>query len=231
MAKQTKAFIRAKEEYRHELKRLRQFKSRAEKRGYEFHDINLQHILDTGRPDTTQELKKAVRVMKELTPEVLYSTAEFLDISTGEMVSGREGRKIERSRASMKGQFARSEGKLLPAEEYVVLDNLIQLLNDFTPSGWDTEFKNARRNTLKSILADAISTNGRNAVARSVQENSSKINRLIEEILYSSETQANQQRIEFDMIEFATIVRGSSLTLDESFDLTQQMEDMELEEI
>lgn len=228
MAKKTDAFRKAVQSYQKEHRRLRQFVTRAEKRGYQFDNPTLDYLMNTGRPETTKDIKKAVRLMKELTPEKLYKTAEFADIVSGELLSGLEGRKLERSRASRLGQFRKSEGKLFPVEENVVIQNLRDMLNTFSPTGWDREIKLERRNTVQSILNETISRDGENAVARRLQNESDYLHNLLDRILYLSETPKNVQQIEFDIVEFATIIRGSSLTLEESLDLT---EELELEEI
>lgn len=91
--------------YEKELRRIKQFIRRAEQRYYEFDQSKII-------PETPKRVtKQAIERLKKLTPEKLYSKAQFLDIETGEIVSGKKGREIERSRAAKKGHETRKRNK------------------------------------------------------------------------------------------------------------------------
>lgn len=80
-----------KQEYLKERRRIKQFVARAEKRGYNF----AQDIV----PDIPDKIKRSsINKLKALTPEKLYSNATYSSpLTGGEIVSGTEGRRIERS--------------------------------------------------------------------------------------------------------------------------------------
>ena len=80
-----------KQEYMKERKRIKQFVTRAEKRGYNFAQDLIPDIPD-------KVTRKAVKNLKSLTPEKLYSNATYASpLTGGEIVSGTEGKRIERS--------------------------------------------------------------------------------------------------------------------------------------
>lgn len=85
-----------------ETKRIKQFINRAEKRGYRFE----KNII----PDRPKRVtKKQLDILKNLNKNTLYKYAEFLDDDTGKIVSGEEGRQIERSRSSKKAWDTRKQ--------------------------------------------------------------------------------------------------------------------------
>lgn len=83
-----------------ERKRVRQFISRAEKRGYSF-DEEFKESLKTAKYQT----------LKSYTPEKLYKKAEYLNLrnteqyGAGEIISGTAGRRLERKLATEKGRI------------------------------------------------------------------------------------------------------------------------------
>ncbi len=80
------------QEYAKQRKRIKQFIKRAEKRGYYFEDGVIPQV-----PKIITEA--SVRRLKKLTPNVLYSKAEYASEETyGEIISGAQGRKIEKAR-------------------------------------------------------------------------------------------------------------------------------------
>lgn len=92
--------LAVEQEYNRELKRIQQFLRRASKRGYIWGDNVIPK-----RPKKITE--KSVAKLKRLTPDVLYKKGEYLDTSTGELLSGTKGRALERKRATEKAQETR----------------------------------------------------------------------------------------------------------------------------
>lgn len=86
----------SKAEYNRNVKRIKQFIRRAEKRGYKFPEI---------------KLPKGGKI-RELTPEKLYKKAVYGGEQTfGEVISGEKGRKLERSSSAKKAAQTRKENK------------------------------------------------------------------------------------------------------------------------
>ena len=85
-------------------KRIKSFLRRATKRGYMFPE----NII----PKRPKVINKAyVEELKEMTPPSMYKEAHWVDPSTGEYVSGYQGRKTERKRAAKKGQKTKQTRK------------------------------------------------------------------------------------------------------------------------
>lgn len=105
MAKRTSRKQTANQrEYAKQVNRIKQAIRRAEKRGYMFDEIIV--------PQTPKRVtKKSIQTLKEITPEKLYAKAHFLDTTTGEVLSGQEGRKLERQRSAEKAKQTRNKKK------------------------------------------------------------------------------------------------------------------------
>ena len=126
------------EKRRKQLKRIRQFISRAEKRGYRF---------PTGFRESLTEL--STQKLKTFTPEKLYTQfATAILEKTGEVVAGIERRAEERSEAAIKAARTRIEGKFAKSIEGQLLQQQIDALAveeyDEDPSIYDVEW--ARNN-------------------------------------------------------------------------------------
>lgn len=94
----------AEHEYNRELKRIKQFLRRASKRGFIWGDNVIPK-----RPKIITE--KSVAKLKRLTPDVLYKKGEYVEASTGELLSGVNGRTLERKAAAQKAKETRKAKK------------------------------------------------------------------------------------------------------------------------
>lgn len=89
-------------DYRKQVKRLKQAVRRAEKRGY--------IIPDNIIPEHPKRItRKSVERLKKITTKDIYAKSEKLDLETGELITGEEARKAERSAASKKAAQTRRE--------------------------------------------------------------------------------------------------------------------------
>lgn len=88
--------------WKKETKRINEFIKRAEKRGYRFE----KNIIPNMPKRVT---KKQLDILKNLNKNTLYKYAEYLDDDTGKIVSGEEGRHIERSQAAKKAWDTRKQ--------------------------------------------------------------------------------------------------------------------------
>lgn len=95
MAKQKAQKTETQLLYEKQFKRVKQFIQRAEKRGYVFSE--------SVKPKKLKKptLKSVEKLSKE-TPEYLYTKAKYTDPTTGKIVKGTEGRKVERKLAAKK---------------------------------------------------------------------------------------------------------------------------------
>lgn len=215
-----------------ELKRLNQFIKRAEKRGYIF-DENII-------PETPKRItKKKLSEIKQIGADVLYDTAKYFDKETGQTISGLEGRRIERRKSAQKAaqtkkfkaQNTISEKPVLPKESDIVLRNVEEMIANWQPllnwSNYFVEAKKQDKTTLTNILQQAISETGREEIAKRLQNAATNIIDTVERILYSSD----EEQVNLDLVDIATIIKGRSLTPEESIDLTESTEYFEEQEI
>lgn len=93
--KQTTKQIALEQAYKKELKRIKQFMRRAEKRGYRWYYYELPK-----KPKKITE--KSVSRLKKITPNLLYKKGEYIEQDTGEILDAVKGRTIERKRAAQK---------------------------------------------------------------------------------------------------------------------------------
>lgn len=110
MAKKTAKKQSAKQQainkvYAKERNRLKSFVRRAEKRGYSFPDTLIPSI-------PKRKTEASIRKLKKLTKDVLYSKATYGGEATfGEIVSGKEGLKLERKARAKKVSETRKANK------------------------------------------------------------------------------------------------------------------------
>ena len=107
---QTTKQIALEQAYKKELKRIKQFMRRAEKRGYLWDDYELPK-----KPKKITE--KSVSRLKKITPDLLYKKGEYIDQDTGEILEGVKGRTIERKTAAQKAAETRKQKKNAPKKE------------------------------------------------------------------------------------------------------------------
>lgn len=95
--------------YAKQVKRIKQFIRRAEKRGYKFEENVI--------PEQPKRITKAsVRKLEKLTPEKLYKKAIF-ETELGKKVKGTEGVKLERKARAQKAQQTRKYRLQHPTQE------------------------------------------------------------------------------------------------------------------
>lgn len=110
MAKKTKKRQSAEQQainkaYAKERIRVRSFVRRAEKRGYSFPESIIPSI-------PKRKTEASIRKLKKITKEVLYSKAYYSgEATSGEIVSGKEGLKLERQLRAKRASETRKEKK------------------------------------------------------------------------------------------------------------------------
>ena len=205
------------QEWKKEVKRLRQFMRRAEKRGYTFSGDVI--------PETPARItKKQLSKIKGLNPQTLYSQAQYYDSETGQTLTGTEGRRLERKRAAQKGAETKRKKNSPPHEEDVVLRTIEQMIDQWSPlPHWSTYFTQAKsenRKSLQALLDTNIALMGRKEVARRLQAEAENVITMADEILYSSDEDA----VNLDLTHLASLLKGAPLTLEESIYFTEVAE-------
>ena len=149
--------------FKKQVTRIKNFIRRATKRGYEFSD----NVIPTMPKRVT---KKSIEKIKNIKPKDLYSKASYLDKSTGEIVSGSTGRKIERNLSSQKAKETRknnnnkrhsNNNKNYITYETVIMKNFYEYIKSFT--------SNKIRDSLYGMIKTLEVEQGRTEVAKALQ--------------------------------------------------------------
>ena len=149
--------------FKKQVTRIKNFIRRATKRGYEFSD----NVIPTMPKRVT---KKSIEKIKNIKPKDLYSKASYLDKSTGEMVSGSTGRKIERNLSTQKAKETRknnnnkrhsNNNKNYITYETVIMKNFYEYIKSFT--------SNKIRDSLYGMIKTLEVEQGRTEVAKALQ--------------------------------------------------------------
>ena len=149
--------------FKKQITRIKNFIRRATKRGYEFSD----DIIPTMPKRVT---KKSIEKIKNIKPKDLYSKASYLDKSTGEIVSGSTGRKIERNLSTQKAKETRknnnnkrhsNNNKNYITYETVIMKNFYEYIKSFT--------SNKIRDSLYGMIKSLEHEQGRTEVAKALQ--------------------------------------------------------------
>lgn len=149
--------------FKKQVTRIKNFIRRATKRGYEFSD----NVIPTMPKRVT---KKSIEKIKNIKPKDLYSKASYLDKSTGEIVSGSTGRKIERNLSTQKAKETRknnnnkrhsNNNNNYITYETVIMRNFYDYIKSFT--------SNKIRDSLFGMIKTLEYEQGRTEVAKALQ--------------------------------------------------------------
>lgn len=185
MAKRTSRKQTANQrEYAKQVKRIKQAIRRAEKRGYMF-DENII-------PKTPKRItQKAIQALKEITPNQLYKKAEYVDITTGEIISGVEGRKLERQKATEKAKETRQRKQKKHQTLYTPdFETYYPGFSDMVISNYKAhirQFNDLAYEKLSTWLDSLISKFGVDDVAEMLQVGAENGNIVTYQIVYSQD--------------------------------------------
>ena len=149
--------------FKKQVTRIKNFIRRATKRGNEFSD----NVIPTMPKRVT---KKSIEKIKNIKPKDLYSKASYLDKSTGEIVSGSTGRKIERNLSTQKAKETRknntnkrhsNNNKNYTTYETVIMRNFYEYIKTFT--------SNKIRDSLFGMIKSLEHEQGTTEVAKALQ--------------------------------------------------------------
>ncbi len=228
MAKQRK-LTPAEQAYNKELRRINRFIKAAEKRGFIF-------TLKILPPKPKKITKASVQRLKKITPETLYKKASY-QTDDFRIVSGLEGRKLERSRAAKKQASMLSRQKPTtpqgprkgpPSIVDSVLATVEELIARF-PDGniwteWQEKLHSKHKNILEGMLNTQIMLYGRATIAYRFEKAAAQVVDLAEQIIYGD---SKEEDFQIDIQAMARIIKGENLNNEEileSLDLAEQYE-------
>ena len=138
-------------------RRIKRFIKNAESRGFEFDTAYVSAIIKT-IPEND---------LNKITPNVLYSLATYVVEDTGEILSGTEGRKLERQKAAYKGQLRKKQAqKARTSFVDIVIRNYRRQILGFPKKVADI---------VLDALDNAINLSGREAVATRLENNAESL--------------------------------------------------------
>lgn len=228
----------AEQAYNKELRRINRFIKAAEKRGFIF---NLKIL-----PSRPKKITKAtVQRLKKITPETLYKKASY-QTDDFQILSGEEGRKLERSRASKKAAETarRKKQAFLPsAQKSIILqaprkgppsivDSVLATVEELIarfPDGniwtdWQEKLHRKHKNMLEGMLNTQIMLYGRATIAYRFEQAAAQVVDLAEQIIYGD---SKEEDFQIDIQAMARIIKGENLNSEEildSLDLAEQYE-------
>ena len=231
-----------KKEYNKQRRRIQRFLREATKRGYQFDFI----LEETIKNPTLKDIQR----LRSITPETLYKTATYTTpegvVLTGKQ--GRHYENTQRSkrgaqtkkrkkefnealnadRNNARERFYKSrkidpETAPVPASD-VVLQNILEEIRSWDPPlYWSPFFREQKENDkgiLERMIEGAISTYGREEIARRLEDNASRVNEIVQNILYGSGGRQSNIDINFELVSMASILNGGHLNQYESAILT-----------
>lgn len=163
--------------YAKQVKRIKQFIRRAEKRGYQF----TENVLPKQPKRITQA---SIRKLAKLTPEKLYQKAVYGgEASEGEIVKGTEGVKLERKVRAQKAAQTRKYRLKEPTQEptntpdFIPPENISEDASFFENTVISMWYANLEQysngeayNLLRSWLGNTIRINGKHNTAIMLEE-------------------------------------------------------------
>ena len=138
-------------------RRIKRFIKNASKRGFEFDTEQISELISNA---DLQELR-------HLKPSYLYSLAIYVKQDTGELLSGIEGRKLERREAAYKGLLRKKQAQKARASfvDIVIRNYRRQILG----------FPKKVADIVLEALDNAINVSGREAVASKLENNAESL--------------------------------------------------------
>lgn len=208
-----------KEQYKKQIKRIKHFIKRAEKRGYSF-NFKVPEQPKRIRKETVERLKK-------ITPEKLYASSVYRGLySDFRELGGLEARKRERSASAKKAAETRKRKKEQEKREqektpiFDFINEIISMINEL-PNGRYISYQvfldfTPHKKFLISLINDradiASQYNTFEKYLNYLNDNKDRIRVLLDKIMHDS----NESEIIASFNELAEILKGSALSFEEA---------------
>ena len=190
--------------FKKEQDRIKRFIRNATKRGFAFESDIVPKM-------PKRVTAKAIQKIKNIKPDTLYKTASYIDPQTGEYLSGTAGRKLERSRASIKGLQRKKAVKW----ETKIIDNYRQLLSNYDNTNFRPENRQIKQDIMDRLLDYfdmEVQNAGERVVATRIQANIDDVDEIAGKLVWEYRPEA----VSFEATQFLSIIRGSPLSYEES---------------
>lgn len=257
MAKENTTKAEIKQAYRKERNRIQRFLREAKKRGYVFTGNVLPDIPKVITQASVNRLKKITPTVLYRKATFVTPTGEKVTGTKARQQerfkSARKGAETrQRNKSKPSDGYSPEKPKPKPTKpskpgpgddfpgpaiSFVILDNIREEIRRWAPlPNWTkglSESKERDKNILERLLDGAIAQQGKTVVAKRLEEHAFEVNDLVQEILYGSGSKEGNFRdgrtqVNFDLARFSAIIMGRSLTVEESKDLTDLAENLEV---
>lgn len=211
-------------EVKRELRRVQRLEKSLLKRGYTLPSTFVPPLPKKIEPGT-------LRKYQRIAPEAAYKKAVYVS-PEGVAIKGYVRRKQERTEAARKAAQTRAENVIIrnAAENLRMLEYFVN--QEYSKASWSeelTRLKNEDRGVLRDALQQAIAEEGREAVAKRLEEHAEEINRIVQDVLYDESgnpyRDETQPGINRRIQKVKSLLLGKPLTVQESWALTEEGEE------
>ncbi len=191
-----------------ERRRIQSFIYRQKKKGY---------IIPEGLlPKIPKKITLgSINRLRKLTSNVLYKKLEYIDLETGEILSGKKPKQ--------KKQKQKIEKKLPNADD-IIINNVLSELKKYVPSSAQSRFLNELKkesvSDIENMIFGAINLYGKGTIARRLEKEAVKVHKLIISVMVSSDS----KEIALSLTELMQIIYNGSLSLEERRAIDNAME-------
>lgn len=207
-----------------ELQRVQRYVRQLEKQGLK---VPASIIPET----PTRITKKDVESIRKLTPKLLSQKVQPIEKQTGKTKTTKIKKPTTKQTTKMPTTTAQ---QYIPMQSRIVLENVREMIAKWEPqANWSPYFAEVKRrdkNILSNILEGAVNTEGENTVARRMERHAIEIMDIVNRTLYESGGKTGRDQVQIDLQRFSAIIMGRNLTVNESKDITDAVEQMGFEQ-
>lgn len=211
-------------QWKKEFNRIQRFLKRAQARGFVFPDLSLNI--------PKHPTQASVNKLKRMNPTYFYKKGTYIHPQTGEIMSGVQGRKSERSEAAVKAARTRRNRvsappiQAIPDNAYrpTKADLIVAELRDFIdqiepePRYGDSQYikdwMNNHKLIIHGLISDQINNEGKEAFANRLQR-LAESGENIEDVIYDVIMSSKQEDYNVNLSRFLRLLRGHSPNADE----------------
>lgn len=206
-----------------QIRRINRFLREASKRGFEFPEEMKQTF------DKKKVSGRLLERLKKKTPQEMYKKAKYAsELSDGEIVSGQEGRRLERSEASRKAAETRRQKRQAPT--ITIIDQIEGALQDI-PDGKYIKRQyhdfSTNRNKLLEILYDRVNEAESEDELTALCNYYESVQERIFECIEIIRVDSDGDNIKVQFAELARLLKGTALTITEAEEIEEMYGDYE----
>lgn len=233
-------------QYEREYRRIRQAIIRQIKLGYHVPEKLIPQKPSKVKNVTQEDVKKLI----ELTPKEIRKNSVYIDTETGEAFNGLDVVNSHHTAKPSRAKISKNNKKIkthkkrggqptkntAPPKENTlnmqIIDDVSAMLKEWQPAPyWHASFlqrKTENYYKISAIWSEVLETEGEYEVAYRLESNASEITKLIERLLYSSDSSVDD---DFNMGRFIELLIGRPLSAFESDEYNEMARESAIESI